>query len=157
MDVPLRFIELMPLACNGNLSSYSGTEIRDILYNAGYELRPLKASFGNGPAVYYEVFKAGHTQIIGFIEPLHGKFCGSCNRVRLTSTGQLKPCLYSARTLDLRQLLRSGAPVMGIYDKSPAYFDSIITELLKKAIFNKPLGHNFEEKPATFNMNEIGG
>ena len=157
LAVPLRFIELMPLACNGNLSSYSGTEIREILYNAGYELRPLKESFGNGPAVYYEASKAGHAQIIGFIEPLHGKFCASCNRVRLTSTGQLKPCLYSQSTLDLRQLLRSGAPVMGIYDKSPAYFDSIITELLKKAIFHKPLGHHFEEKPATFNMNEIGG
>ena len=157
LAVPLRFIELMPLACNGNLSSYSGTEIREILYNAGYELRPLKESFGNGPAVYYEASKAGHAQIIGFIEPLHGKFCASCNRVRLTSTGQLKPCLYSQSTSDLRQLLRSGAPVMGIYDKSPAYFDSIITELLKKAIFHKPLGHHFEEKPATFNMNEIGG
>ena len=77
--------------------------------------------------------------------------------MRLTSTGQLKPCLYSQSTLDLRQLLRSSAPVMGIYDKSPAYFDSIITELLKKAIFYKPLGHHFEEKPANFNMNEIGG
>ena len=145
MDVPLRFIELMPLACNGNLSSYSGTEIREILYNAGYELRPLKESFGNGPAVYYEASKAGHAQIIGFIEPLHGKFCASCNRVRLTSTGQLKPCLYSQSTLDLRQLLRSSAS------------EEELVEALKDVIYHKPLGHHFEEKPATFNMNEIGG
>lgn len=145
LDVPLRFIELMPLACNNFLSSYSGTEIREILSHAGYELRPLKESLGNGPAVYYEASKNHKKQIIGFIEPLHHKFCGSCNRVRLTSTGQLKPCLYSKSTLDLRQLLRSRSS------------DSEIIKALQQAIYEKPMGHHFEEKPATFNMNEIGG
>ena len=145
LNVPLRFIELMPLACNNQLTSYSGSELRQMLQNAGYILEPMHQRLGNGPAIYYKATKNTQSQIIGFIEPLHHKFCGSCNRVRLTSTGQLKPCLYSQSTLDLRQLLRSGSS------------DSELTEALKQAIYDKPMGHHFEEKPATFNMNEIGG
>lgn len=145
LDVPLRFIELMPLSCNNKLASLNGYEIRQFLSDTGYKLERVKQDLGNGPAVYYEASKDGQSQIIGFIEPLHHKFCGSCNRVRLTSTGQLKPCLYSKSTLDLRQLLRSGSS------------DSELTEALKQAIYDKPMGHHFEEKPANFNMNEIGG
>ena len=145
LNVPLRFIELMPLACNNRLTSYSGSELRQMLQNAGYILEPMHQRLGNGPAIYCKATKNTQSQIIGFIEPLHHKFCSSCNRVRLTSTGQLKPCLYSQSTLDLRQLLRSGSS------------DSELTEALKQAIYDKPMGHHFEEKPATFNMNEIGG
>ena len=46
---------------------------------------------------------------MGFIEALHGKFCSSCNRLRLTSEGFLKPCLYYRRGVDLKALLRGGA------------------------------------------------
>ncbi|MGM9583445.1 MAG: GTP 3',8-cyclase MoaA [Phascolarctobacterium sp.] len=145
LQVPLRFIELMPLACNNKLFSYSGSEIRKFLAEAGYKLEQVTHHLGNGPAVYYEATKYAEQQIIGFIEPLHQKFCGSCNRIRLTSTGQLKPCLYSNSTLDLRQLLRSGVD------------DAKITEALKQAIYNKPMGHHFEDAPAAFSMNEIGG
>ena len=145
LNVPLRFIELMPLACNNQLTSYSGSELRQMLQNAGYILEPRQEKIGNGPAIYYKATKNTQSQIIGFIEPLHHKFCGSCNRVRLTSMGQLKPCLYSQSTLDLRQLLRSGAD------------DEEIKKALQLAILQKPMGHHFEEKPANFNMNEIGG
>ena len=145
LKLPLRFIELMPLTCNEKLFSYSGTEIRRILVNNGYGLEPMQAQLGNGPAVYYEARRGLHSQILGFIEPLHNKFCASCNRLRLTSTGQLKSCLYSEGSLDLRQLLRSGVD------------DAKISEALQEAIYAKPIGHHFEEKPATFNMNEIGG
>lgn len=145
LTIPLRFIELMPLICNNNLASYSGDEVRLLLQSLGYRLEPLQKSLGNGPAVYYEATKDGCSQIIGFIQPLHGKFCASCNRVRLTSTGQLKPCLYSANALDVRNLLRSGAD------------EAQIIEALKKAIYEKPMGHHFEDSPAGFSMNEIGG
>lgn len=145
LHLPLRFIELMPLACNKQLASYSGTEVRNVLHNSGYRLVPLQKQLGNGPALYYEASKDGQKQIIGFIEPLHVKFCGACNRVRITSTGQLKPCLYSNSTLDLRQLLRSGSS------------DSELMEALQQAIYDKPMGHHFEDAPGAFNMNEIGG
>ena len=98
LNVPLRFIELMPLACNNQLTSYSGSELRQMLQNAGYILEPMHQRLGNGPAIYCKATKNTQSQIIGFIEPLHHKFCSSCNRVRLTSTGQLKPCLYSQST-----------------------------------------------------------
>lgn len=142
--LPLRFIELMPLDCNFALTAYSGAELRRLLVQAGYTLKLIERKLGNGPAVYYEASK-NQQQIIGFIEPLHGKFCASCNRVRLTSTGQLKPCLYSASTLDMRRLLRCGAS------------DEQIIESLREAIFHKPMGHHFEACPASFTMNEIGG
>ncbi|MGM9529459.1 MAG: GTP 3',8-cyclase MoaA [Phascolarctobacterium sp.] len=145
LQVPLRFIELMPLSCNNKLTSYSGSEVREILTRAGYKLEQVKQSLGNGPAAYYEATKNTEKQIIGFIEPLHHKFCGSCNRIRLTSMGQLKPCLYSQSTLDLRELLRSE---LG---------DAEITAVLKQAIYDKPWGHHFEDRPAAFCMNEIGG
>lgn len=145
LRLPLRFIELMPLSCNNKLSSYSGSEIRKVLLQEGYGLEPLQHQLGNGPAVYYRATRAGKSQVLGFIEPLHHKFCGSCNRVRLTSTGQLKPCLYSQSTLDLKALLRSKNN------------DEQITEAIRLAVYTKPLGHHFEESPASFSMNEIGG
>lgn len=165
LRVPLRFIELMPLACNNKLHSYNGNEIRSLLEEVGYKLEKVNIILGNGPAAYYEATKNGEKQIIGFIEPLHGKFCGSCNRVRLTSTGQLKPCLYSHSTLDLRQLLRSSVSKgfknkLEQDDKEKKCSVNIENELvaaLKKAIYEKPMGHHFEDSPASFGMNEIGG
>ena len=155
LGIPLRFIELMPLSCNHSLAAYTGDELRTILHKAGYSLHPINGRLGNGPAVYYEAAKNGHTQIIGFIEPLHGKFCASCNRVRLTSTGQLKPCLYSQITFDLRQLLRNGREDGD--KQQQAAPEELIMQALQDAISQKPWGHHFEEKPAPFNMNEIGG
>ena len=165
LRVPLRFIELMPLACNNKLHSYNGNEIRSLLEEVGYKLEKVNIILGNGPAAYYEATKNGEKQIIGFIEPLHGKFCGSCNRVRLTSTGQLKPCLYSHSTLDLRQLLRSSVSKgfknkLEQDDKEKKCSVNIENELvaaLQKAIHAKPMGHHFEDSPAGFSMNEIGG
>ena len=142
LGVPLRFIELMPLACNGALESFTGAELRELLRKSGYNLEAVSNSIGNGPAEYY---KTTEGQLLGFIEPVYHKFCASCNRVRLTSTGVLKPCLYSPGTLDVRELLRSGAR------------DAALMEALRRAIYAKPLGHHFEERAAGFSMNEIGG
>lgn len=165
LRVPLRFIELMPLACNNKLHSYNGNEIRSLLEEVGYKLEKVNIILGNGPAAYYEATKNGEKQIIGFIEPLHGKFCGSCNRVRLTSTGQLKPCLYSHSTLDLRQLLRSSGS-KGLKNKleqddeekkCSVNIENELVAAFQKAIHAKPMGHHFEDSPAGFSMNEIGG
>ncbi len=58
------------------------------------------AALGDGPAVYYTV--PGWKGSIGFIAAVHGKFCASCNRVRLTSQGFLRPCLASEAGCDLK-------------------------------------------------------
>ena len=142
-EVPLRFIELMPLACNSELQGMSGREICSLLQQKGLSIIADKNSYGNGPAAYYRV--QGYKMPLGFIEPLHNKFCAACNRVRLTSVGLFKPCLYSSTGLDLKQMLRNGAS------------DAALKKAMEQAVFVKPFGHRFEEMPAKFCMNEIGG
>ncbi len=140
---PLRFIELMPLACNDTLTGLSGREIRSQLQQAGLVLQRDGACYGNGPAAYWRV--AGYSMPVGFIEPIHNKFCSSCNRVRLTSVGLLQPCLYSDSGLSLKRMLRDGLD------------DADILAAMREAISTKPLGHQFDTSPAHFSMNQIGG
>ena len=61
---------------------------------------------GNGPCHYYDV--DGFSGKIGFISAVSHKFCGECNRIRLTSQGFLKTCLQYAAGRDLRAVIRSG-------------------------------------------------
>ena len=82
---------------------------------------------------------------MGFIEPLHNKFCAVCNRVRLTSVGMLKPCLYSDAGMNLKHLLRDGAS------------DADLLQAMQEIIYAKPAGHSFDVKAARFNMSQIGG
>ena len=99
-NAPLRFIELMPLDCNADLKGLSGSEIRSQLEQAGLQLQPDAQRYGNGPASYWRI--GGYKMPVGFIEPLHNKFCAICNRVRLTSVGMLKPCLYCNEGMNLK-------------------------------------------------------
>ncbi|WP_299448844.1 GTP 3',8-cyclase MoaA [uncultured Phascolarctobacterium sp.] len=147
LQIPLRFIELMPLNCNSGFTSYTGAKIRQFLQDAGYSLKVTQHTYGNGPAQYYLAQDKlhGKQSVIGFIEPIHAKFCAKCNRIRLTSTGQMKNCLYSPPVCDLRELLRQGAD------------DGELTQALEQAILAKPLGHTFDKRPGGFAMNEIGG
>lgn len=85
---------------------------------------------------------------IGFIDAVSHKFCADCNRVRLTSTGQLKPCLCYADSADLRTLIRSGCT------------DDELREALKISIYNKPRAHCFDTGAAVTErhaMSQIGG
>ena len=142
-NAPLRFIELMPLDCNTNLQGLSGSEIRSQLEQAGLQLQPDAQRYGNGPASYWRI--GGYAMPVGFIEPLHNKFCAVCNRVRLTSVGMLKPCLYSDDGIDLKHLLRDGIS------------DTELLQTMQKIIYGKPDGHRFEVQAARFNMSQIGG
>ena len=85
---------------------------------------------------------------IGFIDAVSHRFCDSCNRVRLTSTGQLKPCLCFDSTLDLRALLRGGCS------------DEQLQSALRDGIFRKPRAHRFDlpqEITEHRIMSQIGG
>ena len=80
----VRFIEMMPIGYGAAMPCISGPELRARFANRWPELHPVEGTtFGNGPAVYYTV--PGWKGSIGFIAAVHGKFCASCNRVRLTS------------------------------------------------------------------------
>ena len=142
-NAPLRFIELMPLDCNANLKGLSGSEIRSQLEQAGLQLQPDAQRYGNGPASYWRI--GGYKMPVGFIEPLHNKFCAVCNRVRLTSVGMLKPCLYSDAGMNLKHLLRDGVS------------DADLVKAMQDIIYAKPAGHSFDVKAARFNMSQIGG
>ena len=142
-NAPLRFIELMPLECNTDLKGLSGSEIRSLLEQAGLQLQRDAQRYGNGPASYWRI--GGYKMPVGFIEPLHNKFCAVCNRVRLTSVGMLKPCLYSDEGMNLKHLLRDGVS------------DADLVKAMQDIIYAKPAGHSFDVKAAHFNMSQIGG
>ena len=142
----VRFIEMMPIGYGAAMPCISGPELRQRFAHRWPERQPLaEADFGDGPAVYYTV--PGWQGSIGFIAAVHGKFCASCNRVRLTSQGFLRPCLASEAGCDLRALLRSGAD------------DTQLLAAIRETIWAKPREHHFEDSsmPATRGMYRIGG
>ena len=151
-DKPLqvRFIEMMPIGYGAAMPCISGPELLARFRRRWPELAPLPgaacAALGDGPAVYYTV--PGWKGDIGFIAAVHGKFCASCNRVRLTSQGFLRPCLASEAGCDLKALLRGGAS------------DEELLAAIRTTIWEKPQEHHFELKqdiPATRGMYRIGG
>ena len=145
----VRFIEMMPIGYGAAMPCISGPELRARFARRWPELAPLSAAqehaLGDGPAVYYTV--PGWQGSIGFIAAVHGKFCASCNRVRLTSQGFLRPCLASETGCDLRALLRSGAD------------DAQLLAAIRETIWAKPREHHFDDSsmPATRGMYRIGG
>ena len=145
-DLQVRFIEMMPIGYGAAMPCFSGPELRARFANRWPELHPVEGTtFGNGPAVYYTV--PGWKGSIGFIAAVHGKFCASCNRVRLTSQGFLRPCLASETGCDLRTLLRGGAA------------DEELLQAIRETIWSKPREHHFGDNsmPATRGMYRIGG
>ncbi len=145
----VRFIEMMPIGYGAAMPCISGPALRERFARRWPELAPLSPAqehaLGDGPAVYYTV--PGWQGSIGFIAAVHGKFCASCNRVRLTSQGFLRPCLASETGCDLRALLRSGPD------------DAQLLAAIRETIWAKPREHHFNDNsmPATCGMYRIGG
>lgn len=106
---------------------------------------------GNGPCHYYDV--DGFSGKIGFISAVSHKFCGECNRIRLTSQGFLKTCLQYAAGRDLREVIRGGGS------------DEVLKAVILEALAEKPDGHAFggslekqkEDKTEKLCMAQIGG
>lgn len=143
MDI--RFIEMMPIGYGKAFEPVSNAELLQKLQECYGILEPEKKSHGNGPAVYYRI--PGFQGCIGFISAVHGKFCGQCNRIRLTSTGQLKPCLCYGKSISIKEAVRRGD-------------EKEMERLLTRAVMTKPDGHCFDN-PATITekqeMAKIGG
>ena len=128
----LTFIEVMPMGDIGNedrLEQYWPlTDLRARLAGR-FRLTDLEDRTG-GPARYVRVEETG--QRIGFITPLTHNFCESCNRVRITCTGQIHTCLGQEGHADLRAALRA----------SPE--DAELEAAIRAAIAAKPRGHDFD-------------
>ena len=146
LPLDVRFIELMPIGFGGRIERVRPEEALEALRARWGDLRPCAEKRGNGPAHYYR--SDALTGRIGFIDAVSHKFCASCNRVRLTSTGLLKPCLCFDSGCDLRALLRGGAS------------DEALREALRGAIYEKPRSHSFDEAERITErrlMSQIGG
>ena len=128
----VRFIELMPIGEGKAFQGRDKEELLAVIRKVYPDFKETAEKRGNGPAVYGKV--PGFAGYVGFIEALHGKFCSSCNRLRLTSEGFLKPCLYYRRGVDLKALLRGGAG------------EKELEEALCQAILQKPEAHHFQER-----------
>lgn len=144
-QIPVRFIEMMPIGQGRKYHALDNDDLIRILRAAYPDLREDDTVRGNGPAVYYTY--AGGRGCVGFISAVHHRFCGACNRVRLTSDGFLKLCLDSSLGVDLRTPLRTGET------------DQEIKDRMAQWIAQKPESHHFEKikEEAGPNMNQIGG
>jgi len=104
----VRFIEFMPFGMPEveAFGTVSTQEIRENIQSLG-KVEPYTDQTGNGPAKYYRLSRAKGT--IGFISPMTEHFCSTCNRLRLTSDGQLRSCLLDDDEVNLKKPLRNGA------------------------------------------------
>ena len=130
----LTFIEVMPMGeMEDRLAQYWPlTDLRARLARR-FTLLDLEDRTG-GPARYLRIAETG--QKIGLITPLTHNFCESCNRVRLTCTGELFPCLGQEQASDLRAVLRATAE--GPSGAAP------LAQAIREAIARKPKGHDFD-------------
>jgi cyclic pyranopterin phosphate synthase len=103
----VRFIELMPTASPGEWNSHflPVAEVRRRLAALG-ELAEVAPSVTGGPARLFKV--PGFAGELGFISPISEHHCESCNRLRLTAQGSLRPCLLAEVEIDVKEALRHG-------------------------------------------------
>jgi cyclic pyranopterin phosphate synthase len=159
-DWQVRFIELMPFLALENAGQQpapsdaclpvgaafvSNESVRLEIERALGPLQPESAN-GNGPAACYRLPAAKGK--VGFISPLSEKdFCARCNRMRLTATGKLRPCLLTDHEIDLRAALRSGQG------------DEGIRRGILAALASKPDAHHLRDgnRPRRRRMVQIGG
>lgn len=130
----VRFIELMPIGEGQNAPFLPAQAVLD----ACPDLRPIEAS---GVARRYR--PPGGRGTVGLIEPMSHRFCGSCNRIRVTADGKLKPCLHSDQEIPLR----------GLHGEA-------LRQALQGGIAAKPERHHMNEtgrSQAGRNMHQIGG
>ena len=133
----VRFIELMPIG-------QATTMPREAFLSADAvldALPPATLVATDGVARLYQ--PAGWAGRVGLISPMSHKFCGSCNRIRVTADGRLKACLHSATEVDLRGLG---------HDR--------LVETLRAGIAGKPAYHHMDKtrrSDSARDMNEIGG
>lgn len=130
----VRFIEMMPIGYGKQYKSVNHQEILAYLEEQYPGMKKDERPHGHGPAVYYRV--PGFKGSIGLISAIHGKFCESCNRVRLTSQGYLKGCLCYEEGADLRKILRG--------EGSEAEKEQRLLEVMEQVIQKKPGAHCFE-------------
>ncbi|MBE0467827.1 MAG: GTP 3',8-cyclase MoaA [Candidatus Desulforudis sp.] len=149
-DRPLhvRFIEIMPIGASSQWATdrlVPADQIRQAIADRYGPLKPVKPAGGDGPARCWTI--PGFKGSVGFIAPLSDYYCPSCNRLRLTAAGTLRPCLCKGDEIDLAAALARGAD------------EDELIRLIVQAIARKPQGHpEHEILPVKDRfMSQIGG
>jgi GTP 3',8-cyclase len=141
MPVEVRFIELMPIGEGRRYFREGSFSCEEIL-----ETHPeliLLPSDEHKTAELYNLKNAKGT--VGLISPMSCKFCSSCNKIRLTSIGTIKPCLHSGEEVNLRQYINN---------------EVALVHAIKKAIYEKPEEHYMNNEGISRSkreMYQIGG
>lgn len=141
----VRFIELMPIGHGKQGKGVSNVWLLEQFREKYPQIRPDQTKRGKGPASYWKIpgFQGG----VGFISAIHGKFCGDCNRIRMTATGELKPCLCYGETVSVRDAVRKND-------------GEAVRKCLEQAISEKPEAHQFDTEENISEkreMSKIGG
>jgi cyclic pyranopterin phosphate synthase len=144
-SLSVRFIEYMPIGCNNNWYRSKVIPIDDIRHRIKkiVDLHPLINHSSDGPAERYRI---GSTEAeVGFIAAVRKHNCNSCNRMRLTPEGKLRPCLMSDEEINIKSFIRGGCD------------EATLKDLISKASVFK-----FEHRNAIKNspmrmMSSIGG
>jgi cyclic pyranopterin phosphate synthase len=148
LPLTIRYIEYMP---SGNGEEWKESDILTIpqiksrLESLG-KLIPIPSDQWDGPAKRFRI--EGAIGEIGLIGPVSSHFCEDCNRLRLTSDGKIRTCLFSDEEIDIKELLRKGGS------------DRDLKERLLLAIRTKPERHHintYQFKKCQRNMSAIGG
>lgn len=152
MPIDVRFIEMMPIGLGKRYEGVSGKTVLLNLRKKYPGIKPDHTFHGNRPAAYCRI--PGFAGSIGFISAVHGQFCESCNRIRLTAKGELKPCLCYETAVNVKEMLRG--PIYEDWEKKKEALKSMI----RQAVGQKPERHCFEAKDQITEgrqMVQIGG
>lgn len=142
-DVPLRFIEFMPLDGRGEWSAERVVSEAEMLAPLRDEFHLEAQPETDEPARYYRI---NGRYTLGVISTISKPFCKRCDRLRLTATGELYSCLFAERGLDLRSLLRGDAN------------DAALLAAIRGEVWNKGKGYlanGYVERPIS--MHALGG
>ncbi len=128
--IEIRFIEFMPLDSQGLWARENVLSADEIIETLSREISPLVEIADRDPRAPATDYRyADGVGSVGFIASVTRPFCLNCNRVRLTSDGKLRYCLFAIEETDVRALLRNGAP------------DSEIAATIRETVRKKWLGH----------------
>ena len=145
LPVLVRFIEYCPTSRHTKPDSFyvPNSEVRNIIERKFGPLSSVVVENANGPALYFKA--KGSVGAIGFISGRSSVFCRQCNRLRLTSNGTVKPCLYWDHCYDLKILIRSGAS------------DQAVLEQIRRILREKSSYTRLNSSVRDFSMQNIGG
>ncbi|MCR8645345.1 GTP 3',8-cyclase MoaA [Paenibacillus sp. N1-5-1-14] len=151
-DIQVRYIEYMPIGHDdaGWKTKYVPlSTVLEVCKEQGFEVAESAAVYGNGPSQNYQI--QGAKGSFGLIHPVSDHFCQTCNRLRLTADGNIKPCLYWSDEFNVRPLIGN---------------EEQLLQLFYRALGQKPETHEMALKltdktqshtPTLRRMSQIGG